>query len=899
MGNYKETLLLPKTDMPINANLPVREPPRYEQWWSGNVYNRMRTRGKNPFILHDGPPYANGNIHIGHALNKILKDFAAKFQFFNGRPVHFVPGWDCHGLPIEQKVKQGLEQGVYGGRSPDEFRQLCREYAERQIELQKEQFKALGVVADWDNPYETMDRSFETGILSRLMELAMMGLLFEREKPVYWSWAEQTALAEAEVEYKDRDDESIWVAFPVATPTFPGGVAVWTTTPWTLPANVAVALHPDLQYVAAKVQGWNYPLLMTPSGFDYLKNMGATVELVRDGFTGRDFDGWLLKHPVYEDKTVPIVMADFVTADTGTGCVHIAPGHGEDDHQVGLKYNLPVVMPVGPDGKYTEGKYSGMHVFSANEKIIDDLERSGRLLATQTFTHSYPHCWRSGTPVIFRATKQWFLDVNALREKVLQELEATEFVPESAKARMKPMVENRPDWCLSRQRSWGVPIAFFRDVDTGEALFDRDVFEIVVDILDAEGMDAWFRHPPKYFLPGSVANPDKHVKVQDILDVWFDSGLSWHILGGHQADLYLEGNDQHRGWFQSSLWLSVALKGMAPFKKIVTHGFVVDGQGEKMAKSKGNVVSPQDIVSKYGSEVLRYWVASTDYTKEIRVSNEILSRASEGHRKLRNTLRFLVANLDQEQVQSMTQSALLPVDFWILEKSQAVFEEVHKAFGNYDYCGGLHKLMEYINTDLSSIYMNAVKDRLYCDAKNSHARQSCQFTLALLLRSMLGLVAPVFTYTADEVLSYTPVWFRNKAKDIFDWEYHPLPEMERYAVSEELSLYLDESYWKKALAAFHVEFDRLKNEGKVRDTLEVFVETQGKSKFFARCEDWFVVSECHGLPVDREPLGEFEVDGDHYRIVKSHHAKCDRCWKRLANEEGLCPRCRKVVNQKV
>ena len=879
MGSFKDTLLLPKTDMPIAANLSANEPAVYDLWHKSDVYDRMWRDGVDPFVLHDGPPYANGDIHIGHALNKILKDFVVKFQYFSGRSVHFQPGWDCHGLPIEQAVYARIRLG--GGNmpvfnDPEVVRRMCRKYAEEQIEKQKAQFKTLGVLADWDNHYDTMAPYFEVMISKRLKELQDKGLLTRRLKPVYWSWVYQTALAEAEVEYRERTDNSIYLAFPTDQETFPGGFLVWTTTPWTLPANVAVALHPDLEYIAVKLKGYKSPLVVLRS-IAYRGDLADFVEEPRGQvFKGKDFAGWKLKHPIYPDQVVPVVMADFVKADTGTGCVHIAPGHGEDDYRVALANNLPVVMPVGPSGRYTEGKYVDEWIFeddantslgakrdgtykensyNSNPKILTDLQERGLLLHTKKVTHSYPYCSRSGTPVIFRATEQWFFELDKIRKQVLELVEwggllhdsPIEFFPEHSKNRLLPMLKERPDWCISRQRVWGVPI------------FDGP----------------------------------------DILDVWFDSGLTWGTLHGGVADVYLEGNDQHRGWFQSSLWLSVALEGKAPYKKVITHGFVVDQEGKKMAKSKGNVVSPLEVTEKFGAEVLRYWVASIDYTKDVQCSQEIMKRAAEGYKKLRNTFRFLIANMPAEKpffAYDEQEYNFMPVDRWIMDRTHTVLGEVHKLFSQHQFFSGLHILTDYINNDLSGIYMNAVKDRLYCDGLNSYSRNSAISAMSKVLKALMGLLAPLFTYTAQEVFSYCPKWLVGDAKDIFDLVYEPLPKLPRYEFVD----YFKEPFWKAALEAFHVEFDKVKAAGEARDTLEVVLESADGTGggFFAGAEDWFVVSQVVGLPSDRKALGEFVVEGKKYRIVKSHANKCERCWKRTA-EDKLCLRCRSNVPPQV
>jgi len=871
MGTYKDSLNLPTTEMPIQANLPQKESAVYASW--GDVYSRFKRNGENPFVLHDGPPYANGDIHIGHALNKILKDFAVKYQYFNGKAVEFVPGWDCHGLPIEQKVKK---------EKPDNLRKACREYALQQVERQKEQFKSLGIVADWDNPYLTMNPEFEANIFRAVNQLAQKGFLFEGLKPVFWSWAERTALAEAEVEYHDRTDTSVFVAFPDWKKE--KGLLVWTTTPWTLPANVAVAVNPELYYQEVEIitcddpkESYPLPLYVAANLIPKLKAKGMIGFIFGNAVLGKDLQ-LTLEHPL-NNTDVPVVCADFVSDKDGTGCVHIAPAHGVDDYQVALKYNLPIPCLVGPDGKYTEGKYQGINVFEANAQILKDLtSNAGKNLREEEITHSYPHCWRSGKPVIFRATKQWFLNLDKFRKEVVEQFETVEFFPEVSRNRMRPMLENRPDWCLSRQRTWGVPIAFLRNKETQEAMLFPEVAENIAKAFEKESCDCWWDKDLKEFWnPDESISPNKFEKILDILDVWFDSGFSWHILNG-TADLYLEGNDQHRGWFQSSLWLSVALTGKAPYKKVITHGFVVDGEGKKMAKSKGNVVSPNDVVKKYGAEVLRYWVATTDYTKDVTISDETLKRAQEGHRKLRNTFRFLVANIKDGVPGEYEGLKLLPIDHWMLLLSHAVFRKVHRDFGEYAYYQGMQRLTDFVNSDLSGIYMNAVKDRLYCDAEGSAPRQGVLYVLSTVLQGMLPLVAPLFTFMAHEVLNYAPNWYKNQHKDVFDLQYYPTPSSVPVGWSE--------PYWKKALGDFHLHFDQLKKEGKIKDTLEVSLES---TRTFEGIEDWFVVGHASEF-TDREALTEWPD----FRIVKSELNKCERCWKRNA-QDTLCHRCSSVV----
>lgn len=866
MGAFSNTLLLPNTLMPINANLKKNEPIYYKD--NDKRYIRMKRDGVNPFILHDGPPYANGDIHIGHALNKILKDFVVKFQYFNGRAIEFVPGWDCHGLPIEKKVKHKISNN----ESNQKTREHCRIYAARHIEEQKNQFKSLGVLADWDNHYETMSAKFETMIFNSLRELHKKELISRRKKPVFWSWKERTALAEAEVEYQEKMDESVYVLFFNNIGARSAGLLVWTTTPWTLAANVAVAANPYQKCIQVKgVGNMSYQRFwIAEDRFEELKQ-----KKICDGEIFESVDiASLTKHrwssPI-SSAPVPLILDEFVSRDTGTGFVHIAPGHGEDDYRVALKNKLQVIMPVGPDGKFNEQvvyyKYKDKHVFDCNNIIIEDLKKHNCLIKTETIFHNYPYCSRSNTPIIFRATDQWFLDLDTIRNDALKQFENIEFYPDNSANRMKSMLQNRVDWCISRQRDWGVPIALVTDRFTKKIANDN-VHDQISRHFEEKTTDIW----------KTLRFPDNMETCDDILDVWFDSGLTWKTLNGRQADVYLEGNDQHRGWFQSSLWLSIALTGKLPFKKIITHGFVVDKDGQKMSKSQGNIVSPKEVIDKYGAEVLRYWVASTDYTKETKIGDEILKVCAESYRKIRNTLRFLVSNLREDQPKP---KSLYLVDRWIINQSKDHFDKIHQCFSSHEYWHGIHILNDYI-AELSSLYMNATKDRLYCDKANSDERESCLYTMAIILENILPLIAPIFTYTADEVLSYAPNWLR-KDRDIFDFVYSPMEKVDND---------FDGKYYKEALIRFHAEFDKLRSRKEVKDTLEVLIETNAKT--FYREEDWFAVSGMREL-TNSYHSAAFLVNNDTYRIVKSPHNKCQRCWKRIVSED-LCKRCEVAIH---
>ncbi len=917
--DYKETLLLPKTPFPMRGNLVRNEPVRYAKWYQDGVYEAMKRRreGAPTFTLHDGPPYANGHTHIGHALNKILKDIIVKQHYFNGESVRFTPGWDCHGLPIEQQVEKKL-----GGKqkkerlSTAEVRKLCREHASEFVAIQREEFKKLGILADWDNPYLTMDYRFEANIYRTLCAVAKKGLLVERSKPVYWSWAERTALAEAEVEYEDKEDFSIYVAFELSEESkvrlgIEGKAApvIWTTTPWTLPANTGISLNPDEEYVRT-ADGY----IVAAKRYDTLKTDGVVSGDVVQTFTASQLENLHALNPL-NGRRSQIVLGEHVLMDNGTGCVHTAPGHGEDDYRVGLRYNLDVIMPVDETGCYDESvvrekllpeaeNFVGMHIFKANEKILELL--GDALLKTERFTHSYPHCWRSHTPLIFRATKQWFIAVDetpegeakSLRDIALGEIGKTTFYPEWGRNRIKAMVQNRPDWCISRQRDWGVPIAFFRVKATGEVLLDDKVLNFVAMVFEMQGSDAWYRLPIEQLLyPGSGYRPEELEKVTDILDVWFDSGSTWNAVlksrnydaGSYPADLYLEGSDQHRGWFQSSLFLSAAVEHRAPYKAILTHGFTVDAKGEKMSKSKGNVVAPDKVLKQYGSEILRLWVAMSDYQSDLKISDDILKQTAEQYRKLRNTFRFLLANVDDLETM-LPYEDLGILDRWIVAKASRVFDEAHREFAAYNFVGGMSILNNFIVNELSGIYLDVTKDRLYCDAQNDPHRRASQSAMAAITRALLLLVAPMLTYTADEIVEAAPPVVTGGAQSIFEMTYEAIeaPQSD-----------FDEAYMLKAREGFYEVVDALKKEKKIKSTLEVVLHTDAPTVRAAggvEAEDWFVVSGILPYGEAGEALGRFEVEGDVFVISPAVHEKCPRCWKYHAHEtDALCPRCESVV----
>ncbi|PIF04886.1 MAG: isoleucine--tRNA ligase [Arcobacter sp.] len=906
--DYKGTLQLPKTTFPMRGSLPNNEPKQYKLWDEEKVYEKMKINreGCQSFTLHDGPPYANGNIHIGHALNKVLKDIIIKYHYFDGKSVRYTPGWDCHGLPIEQKVEEKI-----GGKKKKELpksklRQLCRDHATKFIDVQRDEFKQLGVIADWEKPYLTMDFQFEANIYRELIAIAKKGLLIQRSKPVYWSWAAQTALAEAEVEYEDKVSPSIFVAFRLKE--LDASVIIWTTTPWTLPANTGIALNGEEEYV------------LTSDGFIVAKKLYASLveEEVIKGDIVKNIDPKSLEnsHAInpLNQRESKIILADHVMMDAGTGAVHTAPGHGEDDYKVGLKYGLEVLMPVGANGAYDNTivrekllpnpeEFLNMNVFKANEPIMELL--GDALLKRVDITHSYPHCWRTHKPVIFRATKQWFISMDTpygkeqktLRENTLEAIENVKFYPEHGKNRLKTMIEGRPDWCISRQRDWGVPIAFFRNKVTDEIVYDEQVLNYVANIFEEKGADAWYDMEIKDLLPPqSELNPDDLEKTMDILDVWFDSGSTQNAVlrsgnydaGTYPADMYLEGSDQHRGWFQSSLLTSLASNEQVPYKSILTHGFTVDAKGEKMSKSKGNVIAPDKVLKQYGSEILRLWVAMSDYQSDLKISDGILKQMAEQYRKIRNTGKILLGNVHElEELVSLDKMATM--DLWILDKAQKVFLEVDNSFKENDYSRGLNKLNHFLVAELSNIYIDICKDKMYCDGKNSDTRIASQSAMAMIAKAFLTTLAPILTYTMNELVEHAPEIITGGVKSIFDMPKYRLPKIE---------LSLNEEHLLNAKNRFAEIKDKLNKEKVIKSTLELVIYTNSEDILALDgtvAEDWFVVSKIV-LEKGGNPLGTFEVDGKVFEVYKASEYKCPRCWKyRAKKENDLCPRCDGVV----
>ncbi|MDH5357187.1 MAG: isoleucine--tRNA ligase [Gammaproteobacteria bacterium] len=919
MADYKQTLNLPETKFPMKAGLPNREPLILKRWQDDSLYHKMRDNaaGRPAFILHDGPPYANGDIHIGHAVNKILKDIILKSKTLSGFDTPYVPGWDCHGLPIELNVEKKV--GKPGVKvSATEFRKACRDYAQKQVDGQREDFKRLGVMAEWDNPYLTMDFSFEADIIRTLGEIVKKGHLHKGVKPVHWCVDCGSALAEAEVEYEDKKSPAIDVrfavideaAFSAASSASGSGkisIPIWTTTPWTLPANQAVSLNPEYDYVL--VQAGDERLLLAEALYESaLERYGMTGEVVAR-CKGEVLEGLLLQHPFY-DRQVPIILGNHVTAEAGTGAVHTAPGHGQDDFTVGLKYQLKVDNPVAANGCFLPDTeiFAGQSVFKANANVIELLKEKGALLNHVDIQHSYPHCWRHKSPIIFRATPQWFvsMDQNGLRQAALQAITETQWMPDWGQKRIEGMVEGRPDWCISRQRTWGVPIPLFVDQQTGELHPDTEtLMEQVAKKVEQQGIDAWFESDLKDWL-GDEAS--QYEKVTDTLDVWFDSGVSHACVLARRdylnrpADLYLEGSDQHRGWFQSSLLTSVASTGKAPYKAVLTHGFTVDADGKKMSKSKGNVIAPQKVVNNLGADIIRLWVASTDYTAEMNVSDEILKRTSDSYRRIRNTARYLLSNLSDfnPATDSVATVDMLALDQWAVDRAWQCQQDILAAYDSYQFHQIYQKIHNFCAQEMGSLYLDITKDRQYTMQENSLGRRSTQTAMYHILEALTRWMAPILTFTADELWEYLP-GERNESVLLNTW-YETLSPLAENSV-------FDLAFWNQLFAvrdAVSKELELMRNDGKIKGGLTAEVSLYAEPALFEQLQRLgdelkfiLITSRASLLPASGKPVSAIEtsVAGLSLVLAASEHARCDRCWHQL-EEVGsdethpeLCGRC--------
>ena len=927
--DYKHTLNLPKTDFPMRANLAKREPERLAKWQSMQLYRKVREHSADRplFILHDGPPYANGPIHIGHAVNKILKDFIIKSKALSGYDAPYVPGWDCHGLPIELQVEKKV--GKAGHKvTPAEFRRACRQYAQSQVEMQRKDFIRLGGLGDWEHPYLTMAPKFEADILRSFGRILKAGHVSRGAKPVYWCTDCGSALAEAEVEYENKRSPAIDVRFRVVdeeaflarchhVPDHEGAgpvsVVIWTTTPWTLPANQAVALHPELEYSLVQCQGEQGPeRLLVAEGLlkEVMARYGIEDYRVVAYCRGKDLEGIHLQHPFYA-REVPIIVGEHVTLEAGTGAVHTAPGHGQEDYEVGLRYQLPVENPVGGDGRFLANTelFAGEHVFTANDRVIEILKARGALIHEEVIEHSYPHCWRHKTPIIFRATPQWFIsmDKGGLREKAMQEIGKVRWIPDWGRARIEAMVENRPDWCISRQRNWGVPIAVFLHKETGE-LHPRtaEMIEDVAARMEERGIDAWFELDPKELLGGETEQYDK---ISDILDVWFDSGVTHEcVLQAREdlhfpAELYLEGSDQHRGWFQSSLLTSVAMNGCAPYHQVLTHGFTVDEKGYKMSKSRGNVVAPQQVMDRLGADVLRLWVAATDYRGEMAVSEEILKRISDVYRRLRNTSRFLLANMVgfDPHHDGVAYPQMLPLDRWAVDRAWQLQQQVVDAYENYQFHQIYQKVHHFCAVDMGSFYLDVIKDRQYTCKADSLARRSAQTAMHHVAEALVRWLAPILSFTADEIWECLP---GERAESVFLVEWYeglePLPE----------DASMNRDFWDRVLEVREEvsrELEKLRERGGIGSSLEAEVAIYCDDPYrevLGRLGDELrfvlVTSRAVVLPLSEAPQGAEaaeDIEGLKILAEPSSHAKCVRCWHRRSDvgshpdHPELCGRC--------
>ncbi len=929
--DYKNTLSLPKTDFPMKANLRELEPKSIARWREQNTYGLMQERnnGRQRYVLHDGPPYANGHIHIGHALNKILKDIIVKFKSLQGYASPYVPGWDCHGLPIEHQVLKNLGPKKEG-MGQQEIRKLCREYAEKFVAIQRDEFKRLGVFGDWDDPYLTMNYGYEAAIVRELGKFAGTGGVYKGKKPVYWCGSCETALAEAEVEYADHESPSIYVRFPLpdaakALPKLAGKqvfIVIWTTTPWTLVSNLAVALHPELDYVA--VETVPNTVLIVAEGLlaQSLEKFGIKDKdyKVIEKFKGKKLEGLKARHP-FIDRDSLVILGEHVTLEAGTGAVHTAPGHGQEDYEAGLRYNLDIYAPVDQKARFTKeaGRFAGEHVHKANKGIIALLKEKGALLAEEKLVHSYPHCWRCKNPVIFRATEQWFISMKTkdLLKRTIENVHAVTWVPGWGKDRFLSMIESRPDWCISRQRAWGVPIVAFTCKACNELLLDKAVIDHVADIVEKEGADAWFVKPPGELLPkGTVCRKCKSgdfAKEMDILDVWFDSGVSHAaVLKTRKelswpADMYLEGSDQHRGWFQSSLLASVGTTGKAPYGTVLTHGFTVDGSGKKMSKSAGNVVAPQEVIDKYGAEVLRLWVSAADYRDDIRISQEILTHLAEAYRRIRNTCRYLLGNLadfDPDR-DAVSDDKLLEIDRWALHRLQRLTERIGNAYGAFEFHIVFHSLHNFCAVDMSAFYLDVLKDRLYTAKASSVERRSGQTTMYRILSALVRLMAPVLSFTADEVWGYMKESAKTKSVFLADF---PKPE-EKY-----IDTALEER-WDKILAvrgeAAKV-LEALRKDKKIGHSLDAGVTLYAEPalhEFLAKYEKdlafIFIVSSVRLAKEADAPVDAFTGDvvkGLRITAAPAKGVKCGRCWMyqesvgAVKEHPAICARCAKALS---
>ncbi len=918
MSDYKNTLNLPQTEFPMKASLAQREPQRLKRWQEQDLYGQIReaSAGKPKYILHDGPPYANGELHVGHAANKILKDIVVKSRTLMGFDAPYLPGWDCHGLPIELNVEKKV--GKPGVKiSPHEFRDRCRAYAATQVDGQREDFVRMGVLGEWDDPYLTMNYRFEANILRTLGEIIANGHLHKGAKPVHWCLDCGSALAEAEVEYEDKTSPAIDVAYRAVDPAamlalfdaadLDVAVPIWTTTPWTLPASLAVTLHPTLEYSLVAKDGKG--LVVASELVEAVcARIGWEDHSVLGTVEGSALEGQLLQHPFYE-RQVPLILGQHVTTEAGTGAVHTAPGHGLDDYVVGQKYGLEVLNPVGDNGVYLPDTelFGGQHINKANDNIIEVLRERGALLFSEPYQHSYPHCWRHKTPVIFRATPQWFISMEqaGLQEQALAAVDEVSFMPDWGRSRLMAMLEGRPDWCISRQRTWGSPIPLFVHRETGELHPDTPaLIEKAAQAVEEGGIDAWFELEPADLL-GDEA--DQYAKSTDTMDVWFDSGVTHACVLRHReglqfpADLYLEGSDQHRGWFQSSLLTGIAAVGQAPYKALLTHGFTVDGEGRKMSKSLGNVVSAKQALNQLGADIVRLWVAATDYRGELAWSDEIIKRTSDSYRRIRNTARFLLSNLSDfdPAVNAVAADDLLPLDAWVIGRTARLQEEIIAAYDDYQFHLIYQKLHNFCVTDLGGFYLDIIKDRAYTMQADSLPRRSAQTALYQVAEALVRWIAPILSFTADEIWENMP-GERGASVFLVEW----FEDFSQPGKSD-----FDDAYWEQLTAvrdAVNRELENQRNAGNLRggldaevtlycsDTLAADLERLGDELRFLLITSGARVAPLADAPAD---AASSDLEGLALSVVASAHEKCERCYHCRADvgsnsaHPTICLRC--------
>ena len=927
--DYKNSLNLPKTKFSMKANLSRREPEQLKKWEEIRLYDQVRnsSKGREPFILHDGPPYANGHIHIGTALNKILKDIVVRSKQMAGYDAVYVPGWDCHGLPIEHNVdieiaskKKDLTLAA--------IRKLCRQYAEKFIDIQREEFKRLGVMGDWENPYLTMKYQYEAIIARECGKFAQNKSLFRSKKPIYWCFTCQTALAEAEIEYQDESAPSIFVKFHMqddlsdAYPELKGKtvyVVIWTTTPWTLPANLAIALHPDFEYVAVDIGNQEVFILARELVEYSMQTFGISDYTVIADIDAKSLEHKRCRHPMVDRESI-IILGDHVTLEAGTGCVHTAPGHGREDHEVGLEYGLDVYSPVDDNGRFADDVefFRGQFVFDANKNINKKLHEIGAMVAEGSIEHSYPHCWRCKQPVIFRATPQWFIsmDKTGLRRDSLACIDTVSWIPHWGRDRIYGMIENRPDWCVSRQRAWGVPITVFYCRDCEAILLDQKIMEEVYAQFEKHGADIWFEKDISHFLADDIrcssCGGKNFVKENDILDVWFDSGVSHAaVLEAREdlrwpADLYLEGSDQHRGWFHSALLTAVGTRQQAPYKAVLTHGFVVDADGRKMSKSLGNVIAPSEVIDKYGAEILRLWVSATDYREDIRISENILKQLSDAYRRIRNTCRFMLGNLFDFDPASdkIPYDAMPEIDRFALHRLQGMITKALKAYDDYEYHIIYHALHNYCTLDLSAFYLDILKDRLYTSPPKSDARKSAQNVMYHMLDCLARIMAPLLPFTAEEIWEHMPA----HGEKVPSVHLALLPEVKRQWRNEGLA-----QKWETLLnlrAEVTKALEEARAAKQIGHPLDAAVTISANEDLYNLLQPYaadlrfiFIVSDV-SLLKDKKLDGIFEsekVKGLSIKIEAAPGEKCERCWIHETSvgsdseHPTICQRCCKAL----